>query len=334
MGSDGRQGGFIKLWRRIESWSLFESMTGDQRLVVFALLLGANWKPSTVWLGNLRVEIGRGEWLVSEEALARRAKVSRKVVRVAIAKLMAEGFLSAREVGQRVGSEWAEKGPASGPGTGPEMGPAARVLIVNNFERYQGDTDEEGPEMGQRRDGERAKEGPAEGQPRAPSKEGEEGKKKEETAPGFAPAPLSKPSLEAPPTAELSLLGVSAALPAPGPAAAAVKLVAAAGTPKPRDPLRRELSDALVAVGREERGGSFAFDGAKDGQGITRLLGWSRNVSDHARRFRAALRAPAVEYGYRVDTISAFATGRVWNHFAGSATSTAPTRLAPLGRPG
>lgn len=121
--------------------------------------------------------------------------------------------------------------------------------------------------------------------------------------------------------------------PAPRPAAESPS-ARAAGTSKPKaDPLRRSLSDALLAVGKEERGGAFAFEGPKDSQAITRLLGFTRDVEEHVRRFRLALRSPAVEYGYRVDSIAAFATSRIWNHFA-APRSAGPTRLAPLGQPG
>jgi hypothetical protein len=110
--------------------------------------------------------------------------------------------------------------------------------------------------------------------------------------------------------------------------------------PKPKaktktetDPVRRALSDALVAVYAVERGSPYGWDGAKDAEALGRLLGWSRDVSDHERRFRLALRSPAAEYGYRVDTIAQFATSRVWNHFAGG--SSAPqTKAAPLCAPG
>lgn len=87
-----------------------------------------------------------------------------------------------------------------------------------------------------------------------------------------------------------------------------------------------------MAVGREERAGSFAFGGAKGHEALLRLLSWSRDVDEHVRRFRLALRSPAADYGFRVDTIAAFATDRVWNHFAPSAAP-AP-KIRPLVAPG
>lgn len=190
MAPDEREGGYIKLWRRIESWPLYQSMTGPQRLVVFTLLLGVNWKASEVWLGELKIELAPGEWMVSELALARKAKVSRKVVRVALAKLVTEGFLSLREVarrygsewinspgpGQRVGSTWAAHGHETGPAEGPAEGPVTRVIKINNFNKYQSTPEIEGPELGQPGGQSRANEGPTKGQSRAPSKEGKEGK--------------------------------------------------------------------------------------------------------------------------------------------------------------
>jgi hypothetical protein len=113
------------------------------------------------------------------------------------------------------------------------------------------------------------------------------------------------------------------------------KLAAVAVAPPPTDatvtpdekrsPLRRTLSDALVAVYAVERGGGYGFDAARDGQALTRLLGWSPDVTEHARRFRLALQAPGGDYAYRVDTLAQFATGRIWNHFA---PATSPPKAA------
>jgi hypothetical protein len=101
---------------------------------------------------------------------------------------------------------------------------------------------------------------------------------------------------------------------------------------KTPDPLRRILADALVECGKRERSGCFAFSGPADAQGVSRLLGWSRDVDDHVRRFQAALRSPQEAYGYRVDSIHTFATARVWNHFA--PTRASPPKVRALKSPG
>lgn len=300
MAGDGREGGYIKLHRRLKSWPLWRSMSPLQRMVWLEMLFAANWKDDVLWYGTKRIEVKRGQLAHSEAELARRAEVGRKVVRDTIAKLLAEGAIS-REPGL------------------PE-GQCPHITTILNYDRYQGNDDDEGPAKGQGG----AKLGPSSGPARALREEWEEGKKEERAPEDKPPAPAAEPFR----------LGTEERRTIPEPVAEKVgpKRPSAAGSAK-ADPDRRRLSDALVAVGREERGGTFAFDGVKDGQAVTRLLGWSRDVAEHARRFRLALRAPAVEYGYRVDTISAFATGRIWNHFASTAPA-APTRLRPLGSPG
>jgi hypothetical protein len=298
MAGDGREGGYIKLHRRIKSWPLWQHMTALQRQVVIEILLSANWKARDTWSGP----VDRGELAQSEETIAHEAKVSRKVVRQAIALLEAEGFLTRRQVGIDLGNDRAEVGIEKG----PRRGRKPSVLSVVKYEKYQGQDEEEGPKSGQPR----ASRGPSEGQPRAPLEEGEE----REAGNGAAPlgAPLRLELAGGPPE---SLTPPAPVAVGAGPTGSAP--AKANGKPKsPPDPLRRALSDALVAAGREERNGCFAFDGEKDGPALTRLLSWSRDVADHTRRFRLALCSPAVEYGYHVDTIAAFATGRVWNHFA------------------
>lgn len=311
MAGDGREGGFIKLHRRVKSWPLWKAMSCAQRAVWIELLFSANWKDEEAWYGSRRYVVRRGQLAHSEAEIAKRAKVGRQVVRDTFVRLTAEGAVTREPAMAGTQVPW--------------------LTTIINYEKFQGSDEDENPQANQSRTSEE----PARNQPGTPREEEEE-EEEGKTAPGSASAPPPKPDPKPPPpTAELPLLGASAAPPAPRPAAERASTARAAGASKPKaaDPLRRELSDALVAIGREERGGSFAFEGAKDAQGVSRLLGYTRDVAEHVRRFRLALRSPAVEYGFRVDSIAAFATSRVWNHFAPPKVGR-PTHLAPLGRPG
>jgi hypothetical protein len=130
-GPDQREGGFIVLHRRIESWPLYESMNGEQRHVITTLLLAANWKPGSFWYGKTQIFVGRGELALAEETIAQRAGSSRKVVRNVLAKLEAEGFLSRKKV--------------------HESGQCPTVITIKNYDEYQR-IDEKGarggPEVG------------------------------------------------------------------------------------------------------------------------------------------------------------------------------------------
>lgn len=148
---DDREGGFIKLHRRIRSWPLWQSMTAPEQRVWIELLLCANWKDGEFWYGSHRIPVLRGQLAHSEAEIAKLAKVGRKVVRAAIAKLQTEGAIGR------------EKAPLEGQ--------APHVITIRNYEKYQGYDDGEGPAEGQGR----AKAGPSEGQGRALREEGEEG---------------------------------------------------------------------------------------------------------------------------------------------------------------
>jgi hypothetical protein len=156
---DDREGGFIVLHRRIESWPLWESLRGEQRHVVTTILLLANWKTRTFWYGSTPVEVRRGELAHSLEAIASRAGVSTKVARTVVGKLLAEGFLGTR--------------PGTESGTGP------RILIIRNYERYQSVDATAGTPPGTGSGKARARRGHASGtagalrEPREPREQGE-----------------------------------------------------------------------------------------------------------------------------------------------------------------
>lgn len=153
----GREGGFIVIRRRIRSWPLWVSLTGEQRAVVVELLLSANWRPTVFWFGTTRIEVGRGELIASEEALATASNTSRKVVRTVLAKLLHDQFIT-RRVALGVS-----------PQRGPKTGRCPHVITIVNYDKYQSLTEEEGQQEGQQRGQRRANSGPATGLQGAPS---------------------------------------------------------------------------------------------------------------------------------------------------------------------
>jgi hypothetical protein len=294
MASDGREGGYIKAARQWESSPVTRSLSAEGEVVWLRLLFAANWKDSEVMLRTGLRTIKRGQALISEATLAQRARVGRQVVRTALRTLSLHGTITCEEV-QPLGN------------------PRARLITILNYDRFQGQDEEptQGSTAGQ----------PAANQRPTRSEEVEEVKKEERPPEGKPPAPAAEPFR----------LGLPQQTTEPATGRSASKRAPVAGSEKP-DPLRRVLSDALVAVYLVERGSPYGWDRVKDGQGLGRLLSWSRDVDEHVRRFRLALRSPAIEYGFRVDTIAAFATGRIWNHFAAPASG--PVRPRPLAAPG
>lgn len=153
--SDGREGGFIVVWRRVQSSPLFLSLTAPQRSVLLSVLLLANWKDRQTMVAGRWETIRRGELLQSLEAISRHAKVSVKVVRTTVAKLFADDrpaggrgpFLTERWIGlgREVGSE---SGIAEGTVPGTATGTPLRVLTIVNYDEYQSIIDGEGTGAG------------------------------------------------------------------------------------------------------------------------------------------------------------------------------------------
>lgn len=283
-----REGGFIVLHRKIKAWPLWKFMSADQRMVWVQILLDANWKDSEAWHGTRRFTVKRGQLIHSERTIAREAGVSRKVVRTTIEKLLIEGAIT-REPVSNIGQVQIDGGHE----TGPVPGPIPHLITVVNYSKYQDVPDGAGPILGPSE----AQDGPKTGPRRAPSEQGEQEEQEKKGA---------SLTLVAPPPKKKGREPKSDALP----------------------PFRRRLSDALVAVYAEVRGTKYGFDAAKDGQALGRLLTFSDDVEDHARRFRAALTAPSEGYSYRVDTVAQFATGRIWNHYPPTATP-GPVKIYP-----
>ena len=117
MDSD-RPGGFIVLHRRIESWPLWQALSGEHRMVWVTLLLAANWKNTEVWTRKGRLVVQRGQALIAQRTLAERAAVSRKNVRTAIELLTREGAIQVAQV------------PTQSSKT-------ASLVTIVNYEKYQ-----------------------------------------------------------------------------------------------------------------------------------------------------------------------------------------------------
>lgn len=124
-----REGGFIKLHRRLRSWPLWRSMTANQRMVWIEILMLANWADDEFWYGTTRVTVKRGQLAHSEDAIAKGAKVGRQIVRDTIAKLIAEGAITREKTLQ--GNQ------------------SPHIITVVNYERFQGRDEDENPHTNQ-----------------------------------------------------------------------------------------------------------------------------------------------------------------------------------------
>lgn len=159
-----REGGYIKLHRRLRSSPVWRMLRGDQRAVLIEILFLANWKPGQAsWHGRL-YDVGRGELSHTLATIAHGdgetagdgAGVSIKVARTTVALLLAD---------HGNGPFLIERYPI--PGTGPGTGP--RVLKVVNYDRFQDSADERRHGVGH---------GP--GTDRAQIEEGEEGEEEKQ----------------------------------------------------------------------------------------------------------------------------------------------------------
>jgi hypothetical protein len=122
---DDREGGFIVVHRRLRSSRLYRSLTGEQRVVFYTVLLLANWKPDAIVAGKWHA-VQRGELAHSLETIAGESGVSVKVVRSTLAKMFADD----RSVGGR--------GPfLSERYVGTEEGTPRRVLTIVRYDEYQ-----------------------------------------------------------------------------------------------------------------------------------------------------------------------------------------------------
>lgn len=128
-----REGGFIKIHRKILSSPVFLSLSAEQRSVFFTLLYLANWKDNPVLIDGQWAVIKRGELFHSLKTIAKESNCGVQVVRTAIEKLSADD----RAIGGN--------GPVitfrpllaetSKTNTATNTGP--RVITVCNYGKYQ-----------------------------------------------------------------------------------------------------------------------------------------------------------------------------------------------------
>ena len=143
-----RERGFIVIQRQIQSSPIWLSLTAEQRSVFDSLLLLANWAPGRFMYGTEWVEVGRGELAHSLDTIAKHARVSIKVVRSALSKLVAGHVVGTRQ------------GTSSG--TGP------RVITFFNYNKHQDVGDAAGMGLGMEWGEERARRGHEAGTTGAP----------------------------------------------------------------------------------------------------------------------------------------------------------------------
>jgi hypothetical protein len=143
-----RERGFLVIQRQIQSSDVWLSISAEQRSVFMSMLLLANWTPGRFLYGSEWVEVGRGELAHSLETIAKHAKVSIKVVRSTLTKLIAGHVVGTRQGTTR--------------GTGP------RVLTFFNYNKHQGVDDAAGTGLGMDPGDERAQQGHSTGTAGAP----------------------------------------------------------------------------------------------------------------------------------------------------------------------
>jgi hypothetical protein len=118
-------GGYIKLWRKLEAWLRERGATAAQKWTTVEMLLMANWQDEA--------GIPRGSFASSERDIASRAGVSRKVVRAT----------------QRLLEQGDEDGPFVTVSRRAHSGAQlSSIYTVENYDRWQGEGDEQGPTEG------------------------------------------------------------------------------------------------------------------------------------------------------------------------------------------
>ena len=118
-------GGYIKLWRKLEQWLRERGATPAQKWCTVEMLLMANWRDEG--------DIPRGSFASSERDIARKAQVSRKVVRATQALLLRGD----------------DDGPFISIVTRAQLGAqASSTYTIENYSRYQGRDCDEGPGEG------------------------------------------------------------------------------------------------------------------------------------------------------------------------------------------
>jgi hypothetical protein len=173
MPCDEREGGYIRAYRSIESSEDFAGLRADQSWVALRIVQLANWKSAvfTVERGTYRhaIQVDRAELAYSEETIAKRTKVTRKIVRTTIHRLLESGFLFAKLVQP----------------SGQPSGQPIRVLRVVNYDKFNPPMEQAGQPLGQQSGQERDRSGTGAGPDRIKGNKGEE---REETTLARDPA--------------------------------------------------------------------------------------------------------------------------------------------------
>lgn len=164
---DAREGGYIKFYRSIEDSEDFVGLRPDQCWVAIRIAQMANFKPGFMRFRGQAIPVGRGELGHTLETIARRTGASIKVVRTTVSHLVQTGFLGTR--------------------TGTVAGTSYRILIVRNYDRFQGDDDESGTVAGTVAGSDRARDGHETGTKRKKGRREEGEEEKQQTAPAGAP---------------------------------------------------------------------------------------------------------------------------------------------------
>lgn len=259
---DGREGGYIKFFRSVESSEDFIGMRPDQCWIAMRIVQLANFKPGFMPFRGQAIPVGRGELGHTLETIARRTGATIKVVRTTIDRLVRTGFLGTR--------------------TGTVAGTAYRILIVRNYERFQGEDEEPGTAAGTAAGSDRARTGHEAGSDRALREEGEEGE-------------------------EGNLF------PASGEAGQGDEGKKAAGkkTTDPRfAPLRAAWEQEFAAT---HAGAAYRWQGPPDAKGIHRV------IAVPVEEFREVARRGLNATGFlRCGTVAKLTSGEVWNQLAGT----------------
>jgi hypothetical protein len=162
---------------------LWLGLTSGQRCVLIAVIEMACWKPSRFWSRTARVEIEvpRGSFVATQETIASRAGVTRKVARGALEQLEAAGFLNRQIIG-------------------PQRGHGVTLLTIVNYDRYQGADEVVGQRSGHQRDSKGVTKGVTKGALLEQGEQGEQGEPSNQTIP--LPLAASNPLSEATKTAD------------------------------------------------------------------------------------------------------------------------------------
>ena len=128
-----REGGFIKIHRKILSSPVYLSLSAEQRSVFFTLLYLANWRDNPILVDGQWAVIKRGELFHSLKTIAKESNCGVQVVRTTIEKLSADD----RAIGgngpvitfRPLFAETSKTNTATN--TGP------RVITICNYGKYQ-----------------------------------------------------------------------------------------------------------------------------------------------------------------------------------------------------